>query len=338
MVKLSHIALELTDQCNLACKFCYNIWKIPGSKRKSFNSYEKATKTLAKLFMQATVKNVTLTGGEPFMSERIKEIALYCRMQGKSVTIISNGSKASIEDYNDLIKMGITLFELPIHSYKEETHDLITNIQGSWKKSIRSIIYIQQLQGNPVPVIVLTKYNISDLSKTLDFINSLGLKRIMLNRYNIGGNGVSDPSFVSATHSQLKAGFRIANEKAKHLDLLISSNVCSPDCLLDPKEYPYVAFGHCSKDILSKPITMDINGNIRLCNHSPIIAGNIFTQPLQEILSSSYASSWNKIKPNYCNTCSKWETCRGGCRAASEQCGFDLDQVDPILTSEQLID
>lgn len=336
-LELPNIALELTDKCNLACRYCYNVWKIPGVERKSFDSYKKAVRALTHIFSQANIRNVTLTGGEPFVAERIKEIALFCRMEGKTVTIISNGFKGNAEDYKSLIAMGITLFEFPIHSADDTIHDYITQVKGSWKKSIDSILSVQSMKGYPVPVIVLTKYNIDVLDETLEFISALRLKRIMMNRYNIGGCGTADPVSVSATHLQLKKAFDVANEKAKELRLTISSNVCSPDCLLDPADYRNIMFGHCSENVLHKPITMDIDGNIRLCNHSPIVAGNIFEQPVEEILYSPYANSWNEIVPKYCAPCDKWEKCRGGCRAAAEQCGLGLGHVDPIMTETSLL-
>lgn len=337
-LQLFNIALELTDKCNLACRYCYNVWKIPGAEHQTFDSYKKAVKALTRLFSQADIRNVTLTGGEPFVAERIREIVLFCRMEGKTVTVISNGFKGTPNDYKSMIAMGITLFEFPIHSADESVHDHITQVKGSWKKSINSIRTVQDMKGYPVPVIVLTKYNIEVLGETLDFINQLGLKRIMMNRYNIGGCGTADPASVSASHTQLREAFGIANRKAKELGLVISSNVCSPDCLLDPADYRNIAFGHCSENVLYKPITMDINGNIRLCNHSPVVAGNIFEQTLEDILYSPYARSWNETIPEYCTDCSKWEKCRGGCRAASEQCGLGLGHVDPIMTEIEVLD
>ena len=337
-IQLPNIALELTDKCNLACRYCYNVWKIPGAERVPFDSYDKATKALKRLFSQADVRNVTLTGGEPFVAQRITEIALFCRMEGKTVTVISNGLKGTENDYKSMLAMGITLFEFPIHSADESIHDYITQVKGSWRKSINSIRAVQSMKGYPVPVIVLTKYNVEVLGETLDFIEALGLRRIMMNRYNIGGCGTADPASVSATHSQLRKAFAIANNKAKELRLVISSNVCSPDCLLNPSDYPQIMFGHCSENILHKPITMDINGNIRLCNHSPVVAGNIYEQDLSDILYSPYANSWNEIIPDFCSDCQKWDTCRGGCRAASEQCALGLGHVDPIMTSCELID
>jgi radical SAM protein with 4Fe4S-binding SPASM domain len=334
---LTHITLELTDRCNLVCRFCYNTWKIPGVEHQTFNSYNKAIKVLQQVFSQATIERVTFTGGEPFMAERMPEVALFCRMEGKSVTIISNGFLGKSSDYEQLIAMGVHLFEMPVHSADPTIHDRITQVNGSWRKSLNSLLEIKRLGGYPVAVIVLTKYNAAVLSETLDFIKHTGIKRIMLNRYNIGGDGTANPASVSATHQQLHQAYRIANDKVEELGLTISSNVCTPQCLLNPSDYPRLMFGNCSEDPLKKPVTLDINGDIRLCNHSPVKAGNIFEQALGEILYSSYARSWGEVVPEYCTPCQLWEKCRGGCRAASEQCGWDLSHVDPIL-DEHLFD
>jgi radical SAM protein with 4Fe4S-binding SPASM domain len=52
--------------------------------------------------------------------------------------------------------------------------------------------------------------------------------------------------------------------------------------------------------------------------------------PLGSILSSPYARSWERIVTAFCRGCEKWEACRGGCRAASEQMGRGLEREAPI--------
>ncbi len=329
---LQHIAFELIDACNLDCRYCYNIWKMPGVERIPFNSYSKAVQTLKQLFKQADIQNVAFTGGEPFLAERMVEVALFCRMEGKSVTIITNGFKGTEKEYKQLLKMGVRLFELPIHSARSDIHDEITRTKDSWKKSISSIQTLIKLGAYIVPVIVVTKLNVEILGETLDFIYGLGLKRIMMNRYNIGGCGLKNPTEVSATPDELRKAFVVAEQKSIDLGLSITSNVCSPICLFNPKDYPHIGFGHCSCDIFRKPVTLDINGNIRVCNHSPVVAGNIYEKELGEILFSGYVKSWNEIVPDFCNECEHWEKCMGGCRAASEQCGLGLSHVDPVMT------
>ena len=135
MINLSRIAFEITDHCNLDCVYCYNIWKMNGATHKPFNSYKKATATLQQLFKQADIKSVALTGGEPFLAERFLEIVLFCRMEGKQLTLISNGTQGKPSEYKQLLKMGVALFELPIHSAQAAVHDRMTQRNGSWQKA-----------------------------------------------------------------------------------------------------------------------------------------------------------------------------------------------------------
>lgn len=330
-IQLSHIAFETTDACNLDCVYCYNIWKTDRVKPEAFNSYKEAIATLRKAFSMADIQNVAFTGGEPFLSERMAEVILFCRMEGKHVTVISNGTAGSVRDYRQLLKLGVGLFEFPIHSFDGDTHDRMTRQKGSWEKAVNSTREVMAMGGRVVPVVVITRHNVGQLDKTLDFLHSLGCDRIMLNRYNIGGKGCDQPLEVSASAGQLRRAFRIANEKVTEHGLRITANVCSPVCLLNPEDYPFIGFGHCSFDPLRRPITLDIRGNVRLCNHSPIVAGNIHEQSFKEILYSDYSRSWEQSVPDLCAPCSHWELCKGGCRAASEQCVGSLQQADPII-------
>jgi len=331
MLNLQHIAFETTDRCNLDCVYCYNIWKTDTVERVPFNSYTRAIATLKLAFSMADIQYVAFTGGEPFLSERYAEVILFCRMEGKQVTLISNGTKGKSKDYKQLIKLGVGLFEFPIHSAKAEIHDRMVQVKDSWQKSVTSTREVLRLGGSVVPVVVITKHNVKQLGETLRFIASLGCKRIMLNRYNIGGKGCNNPMEVSATALELRTAFSEANSLASELDLRLTANVCSPVCLLNPADYPLIGFGHCSFNVLQRPITLDINGNIRLCNHSPVVAGNIYEKGLEEILYSDYANEWETSVPELCKPCTHWPVCKGGCRAASEQCFQTLSVEDPII-------
>jgi len=331
-IKLPHIAFEITNQCNLRCLYCYNPWKTCTSPTPVLNSYTKAIKTLKQLFKIAEINNISFTGGEPFISERFLEVVLFCRMKNKTVTIISNGNVGTRDNYKTLISLGVSLFEFPLHAKDEKPHDQMTCVKGSWQKSFQSINDVISLGGYVVPVIVITKKNHQLIEETLSFFNSLGLKRIMMNRYNIGGSGIANADKLMISKAELNETFFKANKLSKELGLKITSNVCTPFCLVNPKDYDNIGFGACSKNTLLRPITLNIEGDIRLCNHSPIVAGNIFKNNIETIIKSGYAESWLTIKPDYCSTCLIYEKCRGGCRAASEQLGLPLSEVDPVLT------
>jgi radical SAM protein with 4Fe4S-binding SPASM domain len=112
----------------------------------------------------------------------------------------------------------------------------------------------------------------------------------------------------------------------------ISSGVCTPRCLLDIDCYQHIRFGSCNPDLDKRPITLDLEGNLRYCNHSPVHFANIFRARSEDIAASSYLAQWRDERPEPCMECALWERCHAGCRAASEQLGLGLNCVDPALT------
>lgn len=337
-LKLPHISIELTSVCNLNCRYCYNYWKSPFyQEKKVFNSYKKAKSTLKQLFKIADVEFVTFTGGEPFLSERFAEIVLLTRLKNKSVTIITNGNSASNADYDLMKKFGVGLFELPLHSAKPEIHDFLTEINGSWQKSLNSIKYLLSINVDVVAVIVITKQNYREIGETLKFIKSLGINRIMLNRFNIGGKGISENDNLELTKEEINFCFKEASKIGKELKLSLSSNVCSPLCIVNPKEYTNIYFTKCSPEVEKRPLTIDIDGNLRFCNHSPTVLGNIFTDKLNEMFESENAKQWKNVVPDYCSSCDLFSKCSAGCRAATEQMNLPLNFPDPIVIKEFMV-
>lgn len=330
---LSYIVFEVTSVCNLRCCYCYNIWKRPDVGFEHFNSYKNAKKSLKKLFSVANVNHVTFTGGEPFLAERFAELVLFTRLQKKTVSVISNGNTSSFQEIKTLIDFGVNLFEFPLHSANPEIHDSMTCVKGSWEKTLKSIKFTLESGGNVVPVVVITKLNCEYISETLEFINNLGLKRIMLNRYNIGGESVGDFKKILPSKTELQKAYKSASISGYKHNLQLSSNVCTPFCILNPTDYPNISFSSCSSDVSKRPLTLDINGNLRFCNHSPTVMGNIFSEKIENILNSEKTENWENTVPDFCKNCSIYTKCLGGCRAASEQLGHSVKEVDPIIAN-----
>lgn len=331
-IELSHVAFEVTSRCNLDCRYCYNPWKRPDGAHATGGSYARAIRTLKRLFKMARVSQLTLTGGEPLIAERVLETVLYCRLRGATVAVITNGSGASPGDYRALIDLGVNLFELPVHSPEPGAHDTMTRKPGSWQCSLQSIREIQDLGARAVAVIVITDLNASRVADTLAFVRDRGVREIMLNRFNVGGRGVGERALLEPDHDTLQRAFAAANVfAAEHRDVRLTSNVCSPMCVLDPKEYRHIGFSACSNDPRRMPLTLGVDGDLRLCNHSPVVIGNIFEQSFEEMFASDYAHTWRDTVPELCQECRLWARCRGGCRAAGEQLDGDLRQPDPAV-------
>ena len=335
-INLPNISFEVTSSCNLNCRYCYNHWKCDDEIMSVGNDYKQAIKTLKRIFQIADVKHITFTGGEPLMAERFLELVLYVRMQGATVTVISNGTSADFVAYNQLIELGLSLFELPIHSRNPDVHDYLTRHVGSWEKSVATIKGLLLKKAEVVAVVVLTKANCKDISETLDYIGSLGINRVMINRINIGGEVTKNIEDLLMSRDELTFAYSAASLKAKELKLSITSNVCTPICILNPKDYRGIRFSSCSFDLSKRPITIDTNGDLRFCNHSPITIGNIYKDSLDDVFNSHKVLQWQMVTPDFCNDCKAYNVCKAGCRAASEQMGLSLNHVDPIINYIEL--
>ena len=328
--KLPLVSFETTMRCNLRCRFCYNHYKNTG-ETPAPSSYAQAKKTLQQIFKVFDVGQITFTGGEPFMTERFGELVLAARLKGVGVGIISNGNFAPPEKYLQLVRLGCRLFELPLHSVNPDVHDFMTTVKGSHQKSLHIIKVLIEHGVVPTAVIVLTKFNAETVSETVSYIHSLGISRIMLNRYNIGGEGVSHPENILPTKEQLQNAFKEISDVAVKLQLTILSSVCTPHCVLNPDLYPGIRFSSCSFDVSRRPVVIDYLGNVRFCNHSPVVLGNIFNNTPEEIFQNPLATEWGRVVPDFCANCSRLPRCKAGCRAANQQCGISLNHPDPVV-------
>lgn len=327
---LSHLVFEVTSLCNLHCQYCYNIWKRPDQRNPELHSYSQAMKTLKRLFRIAEVDQLSFSGGEPLLAERFAEVVLFCRMKKKKVIIISNGT-APLNDYLTLYELGISLFEFPVHSSQADIHDSMVQQEGAWQKVIEAIRILREQGAKIAVAIVLTRLNFKKLAETLLFLNDLGINQIMLNRFNVGGEGIRHQQKLQLSTEELRLTFQNAHNIALKHNLQLSSNVCTPFCILNPVDFPTIRFGHCSDDVRKMPLTLDLVGNLRMCNHSPTVIGNIFEEDFPKIFERKVVKDWLGTIPTICRRCELYPKCRGGCRAAAEQLGWGLKAGDPLL-------
>jgi radical SAM protein with 4Fe4S-binding SPASM domain len=111
------------------------------------------------------------------------------------------------------------------------------------------------------------------------------------------------------------------------------SGVCTPLCLLDTAPYPHIRFSWCSTDFTRRPVTVNYKGDVRFCNHSPYVLGNIFERPIGKILSDPEVTARYAEIPDRCRDCALLSRCNGGCRAASEQVYGTFGKEDPVLNT-----
>ena len=257
---------------------------------------------------------------------------MYVKARNKKVTIITNATLLDDEKIELLSKLKVDLFEITLNSYDKQIHESINGVEGSFEQSINAIKKIQDKGIEVVVPIVITKYNVKDIDQTLEFIYNLGIKRIMVNRYNIGGNGCNEYKNILPDFEDLKIAYEKCKQFADKHQIKLYSLVCTPHCVLNPENYPNIVFSNCGVNYLNRRYTLTRDGNIRYCNHSPEVIGNVYENNMKDILKSTKLKNWSEKEPIFCKNCNKKQKCQYGCRAASQQMGLGLEKEDPIIS------
>jgi len=336
-IDLNVLIFELTNDCNHTCKFCYNYWK-GGSENHPVEkaSYNQARKVLKTVFRQASVKSISFSGGEPLLMPKIHDLMLYSRLHKSNVSVLTNGTLLTENSLESFCDLGVRRIQIPILSANAGTHDALTQRKGSWAWAVEAVRRV--VERNPDlfnAVLVLNKQIMHELDETLLFYESLHIKSVLVNRFNIGGLGRKYKTELNLSHQELREAFGKINRFADRKTIRFYSGVCTPICVLNPVEYRNIAFSFCNKDISLRPVTINYKGEVRFCNHSPRILGNIFEKKLSKILLNDEYSTYFNTIPDYCKGCELVERCGGGCRAASEQVYNTFEKADPVLDDRQ---
>lgn len=328
------VVFELTDACNQACKFCYNHFKGEGTCSVEAPNFRLARRTLKRLLREARIGSLSLSGGEPMLLPRIHDLVLRARMSGSKVNILTNGTLLTEHDIAIFDDLGITTLQIPLLSDNADIHDSITQLRGSWLRATTAARLVAgQKAGWLTPVLILSRLNYGSIESTMRMYAEMGCRYIMVNRFNIGGLGKVYHKELALTHEELRDAFRRVDTMAAELQMTIHSGVCTPMCLLNPKEYPHIMFTNCSTDLSRRPLTVNYRGDVRFCNHSPRVLGNIYDESLRSIIERSSSDGYFDSVPESCAGCKLWQRCRGGCRAASEQMYGTFDRIDPVMSA-----
>jgi radical SAM protein with 4Fe4S-binding SPASM domain len=330
--RIRAILFEVESRCNLDCSYCYNCWKAVPEYPRGRLSTRKTIKMVKKMVAEAGADQVALTGGEPLLRDDLPDIAAALTLQGTQVSVLTNGCLMTADWAEDLLRTGVKLFQLTLLSMREEIHDSHCG-KGAFKGIMRALDLLRGAGAKVAITVVVTRLTIDELPELMAFIRSIGQRNFLLNRYNPGGRKVLDGSFheLMMNREETARMLRHAEEGAKRLGMVPVVAVPIPPCVIDRSGYPSLRFAGCSAATDNAYYTLDPLGNVRMCNHSPVILGNIFKTHFLEIANGPASTEWLTVKPDFCKPCPGWDACKAGCRATVQQAGEPLTCLDPYV-------
>lgn len=257
---IQDLVLAITYQCNSRCRMC-NIWK---SNQTSDLPLDKLSN------LPSNLKNVNITGGEPFLRQDLPEIIKAVRRQCPKAAIIisSNGFATELitKHLTEIIKIDPAIGVAFSLDGIGSVHDEIRGIPEGYERVQNSIKAAKDLGIKNLRIaFTLGDYNISELKKVY------GLSRELKIEMTIAAVHSSENYFGKTNILDKRT------EMAKELDWLIGQELRS----WSPKRWvrAYFAFGLREFIRTGRRILPDYSGIF-----------NIFVNPAGEIFPCDISS------------------------------------------------
>lgn len=317
--KLEHIDIEINHRCNLACKHC----SARASRKNGVN--ELSVSQLKEILRQGKelgLMKIGLTGGEPlFDEEKLSQISNYC-VNDLNIPIHThtNGNLVR-EDMCDTDGI-LTLFESVSVTFlggKDETHDKMTGIKGSFEKAFKAAKIISDYNLPLTCYYIPTRGTCFEYKYLSEKLSKIGVKRIRAMALAPSGRARSIYEETAPNKEEIRQFERELLESGEKFNLHIEAGNCTRLSM------PGLAILSGHQECMSGINRVHINskGNVYPCTAASGVKelnlGNLFSNgnTLRDIWRDSIiVKNIRKIHNSTlqsCNSCTVPVKCKNGC-------------------------
>lgn len=316
----TRVELELTERCNLFCKFCYNSQKPVDSP---------LVMDLLQRLAEEGVPEIVLTGGEPILHPQFHDILCVCSTMFQKTMVQTNGTLIDDHIADLLTEKRVFEVNVSLHGIRE-LHDALTLQPGSHKSAVEAIKRLIYRKMRVSSNFVMTRDNIAGLERNLHELYQLGVRCMTLTRFTPTGMGSANSQMV-LSREEIIESIGVADQFSRaNADVTILLANSMPLCALPLSLSNYCEHCHFG----ASRFYIDVNGNVLMCGMSRVQIGNILQETFAEIKERSQEFAWHilgKDVPEQCSACVDFQRCRGGCRAAALASTGSLCGADPYI-------
>lgn len=323
--------LEVTSACNLDCIYCYNVWKSPRCNYpRGQLRLPDMIRVIDRLLDELPLESVAISGGEPFLRPDLPQIIAYLWSRRIRTVIITNGTLLTRERIEQT--PGAENYELPLLSYRREVHDRLAR-REAFDRVIEGALNLRRLGERFAVAFIATRLNYSDLEKTLELAVALGAEGMLYNRMNVAAHNYPYLQMLLPSLEMIRENLDVLEDFAARYSFPISCSIPIQPCLIDTSQYKNIQFGFCPLGGENSYFTVDPMGNLRVCNHSSVILGNVLEDSFWDLYRRPYVDEFKALMPASCLNCPAEirDRCHGGCKAAAEECFGSFEAEEPFL-------
>ncbi|MDO4628320.1 MAG: radical SAM protein [Planctomycetia bacterium] len=275
------IQYELTANCNLRCKHCYNRSGDQDVQNKM--RPEDWIRLSQNIVEHGGVFQTILSGGEPLLlgNHLIKIMDIMSKDQS-GFLLISNGLLMDDIWVKKLQKYPFYWIQISIDDSQKEKHDEFRGYDGSWQAAVNAALRISSA-GLPLVVAhTINPDNMNHLPEMVELAYQLGANSLICGETMISGRAAQN-DFLWLNDEQRNRMFSIIETLQKEWVDKISIRYSIPESIeLASRE------GMPNRAVIIRP-----NGDVRIDCMLPFTIGNVLETPFVDIWRSKGINCWN---------------------------------------------
>jgi len=177
---LTHLYFYLTEGCNMACRHC---WIAPQFDRTG-TSRSLSTELFEQAIMEAKplgLTNIKLSGGEPLLHPRVRELLEITRREELTLNLETNGMLLTRELAEEIAKSPGCTISVSLDGVDRETNDWIRGVAGSFDGARKGIENLVASGIKPQIIMTLMRRNASQMEEMVSLAESLGAGSLKFN-------------------------------------------------------------------------------------------------------------------------------------------------------------
>lgn len=283
--------IELTQNCNLTCKHCYNFDRTQQVTAPKGSLSTLQIKDLIVDLRALGTLWLNLSGGEPLLHKDIVDIVSFAKSQHLLTRIKTNGILLTQEMIERLKSAGLDALDISLYGNNEEAYQALTGKNGAGKTKA-AILLAKKYEISCSVNIILTKTNIAQLDEMIQWCEDNALTYQLAEEITARYDGTNSSRELEVSSDQMRELLA-----GKHSNRFMYKNhEQSLQC-------------SCAKTVLG----IGHDGNVYPCIGAPIKAGSILEQDISIIWKDAevFKKIRNLTKQDFksCSSCDYIDTC-----------------------------
>lgn len=277
-------SLELTSRCNLSCIFCYLNHTVEDElSTEEIKDYLDQLARLGSLIL-------CLTGGEPLLRKDFWEIAHHAHQRSFAINLKTNGTLIDEKAAAKLKDLNIYRLDISLLGATADVHDRITNVRGSFEKTLKAITLLRQNKVNILLMSTIIRDNFPQFGKIQELAKKMGVPLMSTPLIFPSNDSGSKPLKYRLSQDELACYYR---------------HILPSDSRIAPSPEAQESALACQAG--RTDITINFQGKVYPCVAFPWEVGDLKKENLKEIIQNSrqlaFFRSLKKTEIKECAQC-----------------------------------